>query len=247
MVAVQKPSHDKSSNLKLWFLVVACATLSWGLIASLSSPSSQMLPSRLSVRSVLKGEENNVKVEEDPDPDSEKHQAATCPYKSLADLTPEERFPKAGKRHQVQPPTDTKLTLVCCQTTKGPWSILVHHAWAPLGAKRFLEMVSSNYFSNKVPLMRCLKKFLCQFGLAGAPSKLYGKTIPDDPPWLPQGPDHRKNEDGVKRFAKGYLAYAGGGQNSRNNQFIIALNDNGMLAGGSPWETPWVSSSMMVL
>ena len=45
--------------------------------------------------------------------------------------------------------------------------------------------------------------------------------------------------DFQKRFAKGYLAYAGGGRDSRGNQFIVALEDNGPLAGGSPWEVPW--------
>jgi hypothetical protein len=44
---------------------------------------------------------------------------------------------------------------------------------------------------------------------------------------------------GVKRFAKGYLAYAGAGKNSRSNQLIVALEGNGPLAGGSPWEVPW--------
>ena len=56
--------------------------------------------------------------------------------------------------------------------------------------------------------MRCLKGFLCQFGLAGIPSynePYTGKNniLPDDSNWLPEGPDHRKNELGVKRFAKG--------------------------------------------
>ena len=116
--------------------------------------------------------------------------------------------------------------------------------------------------------MRCLKGFLCQFGLAGIPSynePYTGKNniLPDDKNWLPEGPDHRKNELGVKRFAKGtliqialsffkwslltlfflpwkgYLAYAGSGKNSRSNQLIVALNDNERLGGGSPWEVPW--------
>jgi len=33
--------------------------------------------------------------------------------------------------------------------------------------------------------------------------------------------------------------YAGAGKNSRTNQFIVALNNNGPLGGGSPWEVPW--------
>lgn len=166
--------------------------------------------------------------------------------RSLKDLTPEELHPHAGPhRHLVDPPPDNDpshpLTLVECQTTKGPLHIAVHPTWAPLGAAHFLDMVESEYFSSKVALMRCIRGFLCQFGLPGDPTlnKKYRKGIPDDPNWLPEGPDHRKNEAGVKRFAKGYLAYAGGGKNSRGNQLIVALKDNERLAGGSPWEVPW--------
>lgn len=88
--------------------------------------------------------------------------------------------------------------------------------------------------------MRCIKNFICQFGIAGVPSynKPY-KQMQDDPNWLPEGPKHRKNELGVRRFGKGYLAYAGSGKNSRSNQLIVALADNGGLGGGSPWEVPW--------
>jgi len=43
----------------------------------------------------------------------------------------------------------------------------------------------------------------------------------------------------VKRFNRGFLAYAGGGKNSRTNQLILALGDNERLGGGSPWEVPW--------
>jgi len=101
-------------------------------------------------------------------------------------------------------------------------------------------MVTSGYFDTTVPMMRCLKNFLCQFGLNSDPeqSKKY-RSFKDDPNWLPEGPDYRKNEDGVKRFARGYLGYAGGGKNSRGNQFIVSLHDEGRLAGGSPWEVPW--------
>jgi hypothetical protein len=140
-----------------------------------------------------------------------------CSYKSLADLKPFERAPVAskvadgnGRRHLVDPPKGGKVSLVCCDTTKGPMSIAVHHNWAPLGAKRFLEMVNDEYFSSKVAMMRCLKNFLCQFGIAGEPSlnRKY-KSIQDDPNWLPKGPTHMTNEYGTKRYAKGYFAYAG--------------------------------------
>jgi cyclophilin family peptidyl-prolyl cis-trans isomerase len=89
--------------------------------------------------------------------------------------------------------------------------------------------------------MRCLRKFLCQFGLTADPevTKPYGHSFDDDPNWLPEGPDFKQNKDGVQRFAKGYLAYAGAGPNSRGNQFIVSLTGVGPLAGGSPWEVPF--------
>lgn len=104
-----------------------------------------------------------------------------------------------------------------------------------------LTLLRSRRSCLKQALMRCVKNFLCQFGIAGIPSynKPFNKNLPDDPNWLPEGPTHRTNELGVKRFGKGYLAYAGSGKNSRGNQLIVALSDNKMLGGGSPWEVPW--------
>ena len=168
-------------------------------------------------------------------------QQQRCPYTSIADLAPEELHPVAGPRHMVTPPEGGPVHLVCCQTTKGPLNIMVHEKWAELGSRKFLEMVNAGYFSSTVPMMRCIKNFLCQFGLNSDPelSKKYRKSFPDDPNWLPEGPTNRENEQGVKRFAFGYLAYAGGGKNSRTNQFIVSLKDVPTLAGGSPWEVPW--------
>ena len=143
------------------------------------------------------------------------------------------------KKHIVQPPP-SPITLVCCKTTKGPLSIAVHPNWAPRGADRFLSMVSTFYFYSKVPLFRCLKKFICQFGIAGDPTlnKPYNTNLPDDPNWLPEGPEGRER-DGKFRYSKGYLAYAGAGKNSRSNQLIVALGEDKFLGGGSPWEVPF--------
>jgi cyclophilin family peptidyl-prolyl cis-trans isomerase len=168
---------------------------------------------------------------------------STCPYRSWQDLTEGEQHPVASaERHMVTPPAGGKITLVCCQTTVGPWNIAIHHKWAPLGAQRFLDMVEANYFNNQnVPFMRCVHNFLCQFGLAGEASRQFQGSIPDDPNWLPEGPTHRENSLGVKRFSRGYMAFAGSNSanGSRNVQIIVALTDNGPLAGGSPWEVPW--------
>ncbi len=165
----------------------------------------------------------------------------SCAYQSLGDVPKDELYPRKGERHMIDPPSGGKLSLVCCVTTAGPLTIVAHHKWAPLGAERFLAMVTSGYFDSGVPFMRCVKGFLCQFGLNSDSTKEkdFKDTIQDDANWLPEGPTGRQNEQGVKRFAPGYLAYAGSGKNSRSKQLIMALKANGPLAGGSPWEVPW--------
>lgn len=167
-----------------------------------------------------------------------------CGYSSgLYNLTEEELHPRAGTRHMVTPPVGGLLSLVCCETTQGNMAMVAHHKWAPLGAARFLEMVTDGYFemNSTVPMFRCMEDFLCQFGLNSDPEKSekFDPELEDDPNWLPEGPEHTENEDGVKRFARGYLAYAGAGPNTRGNQFIVSLVDEEELAGGSPWEVPW--------
>ena len=215
---------------------VSIAAVFWFFISISGSSNAPAKELRLKTEKQRRTEEQDAVLEEA----NENSSRSTCPYQRLDDLTEPERYPKAsGQRHMVDPPAGGKVTLVCCQTTVGPWSIVVHHKWAPLGAKRFLDLVTSNYFSNKVPLMRCVHNFLCQFGLAGPASRQFRKSINDDPNWLPEGPKHRQNERGVKRFQVGYLAYAGAGPRTRSIQLIVALNDNGPLGGGSPWEVPW--------
>ena len=146
----------------------------------------------------------------------------------------------AERRHIVSPP-EGPVALVCCATTKGPLSIAVHPRWAPRGAQRFMDMVRQGHFDEGVPMMRCLKEFLCQFGLSANPSR-NGHSWPslkDDPPWLPHGPKYRSDASGGQRFKTGYMAYAGAGSNSRAQQLIVANHDDCCLAGGSPWEVPF--------
>jgi cyclophilin family peptidyl-prolyl cis-trans isomerase len=145
------------------------------------------------------------------------------------------------RKHIVAPPAGP-VTIVCCNSTKGVLTLEIHPTWAPNGAKRFLDMVRDNFFCTQVPMFRALKGFLIQFGLAGDPAvhkryHSYG-NLKDDPPWLPFGPTGREI-NGVKRYQKGYLGYAGAGKNSRGTQLIVALEDNLYLGGGSPWEVPF--------
>lgn len=151
--------------------------------------------------------------------------------------------------HRVMPPKGN-VNYVCCNSTKGFLHILVHPTWAPGGAANFERMVDFKFFDSGVPMFRALKGFIIQFGLNGNTTvqrayeeQYLGRRfggLKDDPNWLPEGPPGRKDpKTGVHRFQKGYLAYAGGGKNSRGTQLIVALQNNAFLAGGSPWEVPW--------
>ena len=144
-------------------------------------------------------------------------------------------------RHIVTPPAGP-IDLVCCKSTKGSFTIAVHPSWAPHGAARFMDMVHSRFFETRVGLFRSLKGFLVQFGLAGDPNvqtEFHRKgNLPDDPQWLPPGPPGREI-NGITRYQKGYVSYAGAGKDSRGTQLILAYENNRYLGGGSPWEVPF--------
>jgi cyclophilin family peptidyl-prolyl cis-trans isomerase len=95
----------------------------------------------------------------------------------------------ASKRHILVPPIGGKLSLVCCSTTAGPLEIVVYYKWAPFCAEGFMEMVTSGYFTSGIPLMQCIKGFLCKFGLNSDPAKRqdFQETFPDNGNWLPEG------------------------------------------------------------
>jgi len=259
MVQVQRPLRDKRRNLQFfWWLasvliILFCIVPFWVKLIEKSTGLSiietanyESNAAALQLNEKLRKKSFITKIDERPNNNKDLC-SITCSYKSISDLSQAERYPVASeitdnnnRRHMIDPPKDGKISLVCCETTAGYLSIAVHHNWAPLGAQRFIEMVRNSYFSTKVALMRCVQNFICQFGIAGDPSvNKHYRNFQDDPNWLPEGPKHRKNEVGVKRFAKGYFAYAGAGKNSRSTQFIVALGDNERLGGGSPWEVPW--------
>lgn len=167
----------------------------------------------------------------------------TCPFSKMSileDLTEEQRNPIVGNRWMVRPPPGGNLHLMCCDTTKGSFHILLHEKWAPIGVPHLLDMLERGYFETEIPLFRCTDA--CQFGLSSNASltKRFNKRIPDDPLWLPTGPDNRfsKGPNPIKRYPKGVLTHAGGGKNSRSTQFVLTLKPNKFMGGGSPWEVP---------
>ena len=100
------------------------------------------------------------------------------------------------------------------ETSKGPIVIAVHRAWAPRGADRFYDLVTSRYFDD-TRFFRVVKGQWAQFGIAGDPkvaTRWRTQTIPDDP----------RGQSNVR----GRVAFAFKDPNARTTQIYISLRDN---------------------
>ena len=100
-------------------------------------------------------------------------------------------------------------------TTKGPIVIAVHRDWAPNGADRFHELVTSGYY-DEAAVFRIRKGTWAQFGIAADPKVAQAwrsKTIPDDP------------FKGVSN-KRGTVAFAFKDPGGRTTQVFINLKDN---------------------
>lgn len=107
-------------------------------------------------------------------------------------------------------PADDQVRL---DTSKGPVVIQVHRAWAPHGADRFHELVTSGYFDDS-RFFRVVKGQWAQFGINGDPktaARWRERTIPDDP----------KGQS----VTRGRVAFAFAVPNGRTTQIYIALKD----------------------
>ena len=99
-------------------------------------------------------------------------------------------------------------------TTKGAIVIAVHRDWAPHGADRFNELVTSGYFDDS-RFFRVVKGQWAQFGINRDPKIATAwreRTIPDDP---------RKQSN-----TRGRVAFAFALPNGRTTQIYISLRDN---------------------
>ena len=100
------------------------------------------------------------------------------------------------------------------ETTKGAIVIECVRAWAPHGADRFYELVTSGYYDNAA-IFRIRPKTWAQFGIAGLPALAQAwrtRTIPDDPFREPN--------------LRGTVAFAWAVPNGRTTQVFINLRDN---------------------
>jgi peptidyl-prolyl cis-trans isomerase A (cyclophilin A) len=103
-------------------------------------------------------------------------------------------------------------------TTKGSFVVTVYRKWAPLGAKRFYNLVLYHFYDNQ-PLYRVLPGFVVQWGINMNPpiAKAWKNAyINDDPP---------NNND-----AKGTISFAhvlgAGAKNTRTTQVFVNLGAN---------------------
>ena len=114
---------------------------------------------------------------------------------------------------QVHAPEHFRVRL---ETTQGPIVIDCERSWAPLGADRFYELVSSGYFDNAA-MFRIRPKTFAQFGIAADPKVAQawrGRTIADDP----FQPAHSN--------VRGMVFFAFAVPNGRTTQVVINLRDN---------------------
>jgi cyclophilin family peptidyl-prolyl cis-trans isomerase len=112
-----------------------------------------------------------------------------------------------------EPPATFRVRL---ETTKGPILIECTRAWAPLGADRFYELVTSGYYDDTA-LFRIRPKTWVQFGINGDPktSQMWRpRTIADDP----FQPAHQN--------LRGTVFFAWAVANGRTTQVVINLRDN---------------------
>jgi peptidyl-prolyl cis-trans isomerase A (cyclophilin A) len=103
-------------------------------------------------------------------------------------------------------------------TSKGPFVIEVHRAWAPTGADRFYNLVKNGFYDD-TRFFRVLDGFMAQIGINGNPSiqtNWRTATIQDDPV-------KESNKRGYVTFAKS------GAPNSRSTQIFINYRDNSSL------------------
>ena len=102
-------------------------------------------------------------------------------------------------------------------TTKGPFVVTVHRAWAPKGADRFYNLAKAHFFDG-TEFFRVLKGFVVQFGISGSPkvsAVWQNATIADDPVKTTNAP--------------GTITFATAGPNTRTTQLFVNLANNAFL------------------
>ena len=101
------------------------------------------------------------------------------------------------------------------ETSRGPFVVEVHRAWAPWGVDRFYYLVSRNFYDSTA-FFRVLPGYIAQFGVSGDPqiaASWRQRLFPDDTV------RHDSN-------LRGRISFANAGPHTRNTQLFINLKNN---------------------
>jgi peptidyl-prolyl cis-trans isomerase A (cyclophilin A) len=105
------------------------------------------------------------------------------------------------------------------ETSRGPFTVAVIRSWAPLGVDRLHDLVNVGFFSEN-RFFRVVPGFVVQFGL--------NDRVKVNDAW----DSTRIADDPVKQSnARGTIAFATEGPNTRSHQLFINLGDNARLDG----------------
>lgn len=124
-------------------------------------------------------------------------------------------------QHDLDGPTAVNVKMA---TSKGDIVLQIVVWWAPLGAQRFMQLVTDGYYTG-LPIYRAVPDFLIQFGVGKDldPDEKYN-ALQDDP------------LAGVP-VQEGMVCFAAAGPDTRKSTICIFLTDIPDL-GKNPWETP---------
>lgn len=116
--------------------------------------------------------------------------------------------------------------LVRYETSKGPFDVMYHRDWAPLGNDRVYYLTRAKFYDG-TRFFRVVDKFVAQWGMSG--DTLVGRT------WR----DLRIADDPVKASnVRGTVTFASGGKNTRTTQLYINFRDNTRLDTASSGPYP---------
>ena len=103
------------------------------------------------------------------------------------------------------------------ETSEGNFLVEAHRGWAPLGADRFYNLVTSGYYDD-TRIYRVIGDFMAQFGLNADPyvnQAWKTQFILDDPV--------------MESNSRGRMTFAKGGLHTRTTEVFINYRDNQML------------------
>jgi homoserine O-acetyltransferase len=135
------------------------------------------------------------------------------PPSPAANGSPERRALFAPDAAIFQRPAPA-LFRVAFETSAGPFTVEIHRDWAPIGVDRLYHLVQAGFFDDS-RFARVVPNFIVQFG------------IPGDPRVTAEWKDRQLHDDPVRHAnARGTIAYAMIGPNTRTHQFFISRVDN---------------------